>query len=306
MERKLEAVIPPEADGILLGTALQRLLRLSRHRVRSLKFCGGLLVNGSAARTDTVLRTGDRICAVLRDQGPAVQPAAIPLTVLYRDTDLLVLSKPAPMAVAGNPSKDPDTLENAVFDLLGCPDGFVFRPVSRLDKGTSGLTAIALNAHVHYLMQKLLHTSHYERTYLAVTDGHPAPAEGVIRLPIRKTEGVRRVVDPQGKPCVTHYRTLERAPGGRSLIRLRLESGRTHQIRVHLQALGCPVTGDYLYGREHPLLPGRFALHSAALSFVHPITGQALRFEAPPPEVFSALLEEKLSAACNQTAVSFV
>ena len=135
-------------------------------------------------------------------------------------------------------------------------------------------------------------TDRFVRRYLAITQGEWS-GQGVIDLPIRKEEGqsVRRVIAPDGKPCVTHYETLS-SGSGRTLVRLTLETGRTHQIRVHLGALGHPIAGDYLYGTPDEELPGRFALHSAYLSFIHPVTGERLTFESPLPPELRRLLGE--------------
>ena len=150
----------------------------------------------------------------------------------------------------------------------------------------------AKHAHSQMLLSRQLHTPEFAREYLAVTDGVPAKPEGVIDAPIGKADGatVRREVRADGKPSRTAYRTLE-AGNGRALLRLKLDTGRTHQIRVHLSHIGCPVFGDFLYGTERPdALPGRFALHSAYVRFLHPLTGQALEFESPLPGALRALL----------------
>ena len=164
--------------------------------------------------------------------------------------------------------------------------GEPFRPVNRLDKGTSGLMVLARSAYAQQRLQKLLHTDRFVRRYLAVTEG-VWEGRGVIDLPlVRESEqSVRRVVSPDGKPCVTHFETLF-SGNGRTPVRLLLETGRTHQSRAHLAAAGHPVAGDYLYGQASADLRGRLALHSAELSFVHPVTGDTCSFESPlPPEL---------------------
>ncbi|MFH1513124.1 MAG: RNA pseudouridine synthase, partial [Bacillota bacterium] len=184
------------------------------------------------------------------------------------------------------------TLENAVFSYLGEPAGFQYRPVNRLDKGTSGLMVVAMHAHAQQYMQRRLHSDVFLREYLAVCDGFPPANEGVIDAAIAKAEGasIRRIVCAQGRPARTDYR-VERAGSFRSLLRLRLHTGRTHQIRVHLASVGCPVTGDFLYGAEHPLLPRRFALHRALLQ-LETLNGKHIRLESAPPDVFLKLLSE--------------
>ena len=151
---------------------------------------------------------------------------------------------------------------------------------------------IARHAHAQRLLTAQLHTGGFIREYLAVAEGTPKETEGVIDAPItRLGTGAQRAVREDGQHAVTHYR-VEKTCAGRSLIRLRLETGRTHQIRVHLSHVGCPITGEYLYGTEHTLLPGRFALHSAYLSLLHPITGKRIELSEPLPPALSMLLSE--------------
>ena len=184
-----------------------------------------------------------------------------------------------------------DTLREALCVLLGeNPDAFRYHPVNRLDKGTSGLMAVACHDHAQRLLSQQLHTDAFVREYLAVTQGVPSREEGLIDAPIaRAGEGARRCVSPAGQPARTHYR-VERISGGRALIRLRLETGRTHQIRVHLSSIGCPVCGDYLYGTELPQLHGRFALHSARLCCRQPVTGERIDITEPLPQELESLL----------------
>ena len=294
--RELAYIVPPTADGRTLGSLLAREMKLSHHRISSLKFSGGILLDGRSAHTGVRVHAGQLITVVLTDAGPALTPLELPLTVPYRDNDLLIVDKPAPLPAIQSAHQGSQTLENALFAWLGCPEGFIYRPVSRLDKGTSGLMPVALNAHMHDRMQRLLHTADYVREYLAVTEGAPAADAGVCDGPIAHADGVRRCVDPSGKPAVTHYTVLRRAENGRALLRLRLETGRTHQIRVHMAHMGCPVAGDYLYGAPLPQLPGRFALHSALLSFTHPLTGRLITLESPLPAALAQLLEKPDSA----------
>ena len=163
--------------------------------------------------------------------------------------------------------------------------------MNRLDKGTSGLMVVAKSAHAQHLLQRLLHTPDFRRDYLAVVEGAPEPMAGTVDAPIAKEDAasIRRVVCAAGKPSVTHYETLA-SHGNRSLVRLSLETGRTHQIRVHMAHLGCPVSGDFLYGTELPELPGRFALHSAELLLRHPLTGERLDIHSPLPEALARLM----------------
>ena len=283
--RRLDFALGPEHEGRRVGRLVQGLAGVSRHGYARLKQENGVLLDGQPAHADVRVRAGQTL-SVLIEEAPALSPGG-ELPVVYEDQDVIVLSKPAPMSTMRSAGKPGPTVE----ELLS-RSGEPFRPVNRLDKGTSGLMVCARNAHAQQRLQKLLHTERFVRRYLAVTEGEWS-GQGMMDLPVRKENGqsVRRVAAPDGKPCVTHYETL-RSGTGRTLVRLTLETGRTHQIRVHLSALGHPVTGDYLYGTPVNELPGRFALHSAYLSFVHPITGQTLSFESPLPPELGRLMEE--------------
>ncbi len=281
--RILEVTVPAEADGRKLKYFVRGSLGLSYRQYSALKQAEGLSLNGRPARANDLLRAGDLLVARLpEDAGRGVEPEDGPVRVAWEDEDVLVIDKTAPLPCQCSPKQSGGTLENRLARLYG-PD-FLFRPVNRLDRGTSGLMAAAKNAHACQRLQRQLHTPEFIREYLAVVEGELS-GEGVVDLPIAKESAatVRRVVDSQrGQPAVTHYRALERH-GGFTLVRLRLETGRTHQIRVHMAALGHPVAGDFLYGRELPQLPGRFALHSTFISFLHPITGREVSLESPLP-----------------------
>jgi 23S rRNA pseudouridine1911/1915/1917 synthase len=157
-----------------------------------------------------------------------------------------------------------------------------FHPVHRLDKGTSGLLVVAKHAHGQEKLKSQLHTGAFRRVYLAVCDGAPEPLSGIIDAPIGLMDGsqVARTIRPDGQSARTRYRTLAQK-NGRSLVELELDTGRTHQIRVHMASMGCPLTGDFLYGTEAPHLIARPALHSAHLELSHPNTGAMRTVVAP-------------------------
>lgn len=289
--RKLCYDVPAEDDGKKLSVILRARMKLSNRQISHLKFSEGIYLNDRIVHTGVFVHAGDSVQVLLRDHGIALAPYDLPLRIVYRDEDVLVVDKAAPLPSIRSVHQDEKTLENAVYAYLGCPEGYVYRPVSRLDKGTSGLMPIALNAYAHDRMQRALHTEAYVRQYLAVTEGAPDADAGVVDLPIGMKNGVKRCIDPNGKAAVTHYRVLERFENGRALMHLQLETGRTHQIRVHMSALGHPVAGDFMYGWELPELPGRFALHAAYLRFLHPVTGAEMIFESPLPEKLQKLLE---------------
>ena len=269
-------------------------MKISYSQYCAMKASDGLRVNGEPVHANYLLRVGDVVTAALPESGgsKAVEPEELPVRIAYGDDDLLIVDKDAPLACQCTPKQSCGTLENRLAWLYREQGDFVFRPVNRLDKGTSGLMAVARHAHAYQLLQTQLHTPNFVREYLAVVEGELA-GEGRIDLPIAKEDAatVRRVIDLEyGKPAVTHYRALS-CGNGRTLVRLRLETGRTHQIRVHMAAIGHPLAGDFLYGHELAFLPGRFALHSAAIELDQPLTGARIRIESPLPDELRILLQ---------------
>lgn len=289
---ELRARAEEKDSGRKIQYFLRGNMQLSYTQFSALKANNGIWVNGRAVHANYILQAGDQILARLEEGGrnKGVIPEQGEINLVYEDDDLIVLDKPAPLACQCTPASPRGTLENRLCAHYGA--SFVFRPLNRLDKGTSGLMVAARHAHACQLLQKQLHTGRFIREYLAIVDGR-LDGEGCIDLPIAKAEGptVRRVIDPVGgRRCVTHYR-VEAVCGTCSLVRLRLETGRTHQIRVHMAAMGHPVTGDFLYGRETDRLPGRFALHSARIQLVQPLTGATLAFHAPLPDALVRLMQ---------------
>ena len=269
-------------------------MKISYSQYCAMKASDGLRVNGEPVHANYLLRVGDVVTAALPESGgsKAVEPEELPVRIAYGDDDLLIVDKDAPLACQCTPKQSCGTLENRLAWLYREQGDFVFRPVNRLDKGTSGLMAVARHAHAYQLLQTQLHTPNFVREYLAVVEGELA-GEGRIDLPIAKEDAatVRRVIDLEyGKPAETHYRALS-SGNGRTQVRLRLETGRTHQIRVHMAAIGHPVAGDFLYGHELAFLPGRFALHSAAIELDQPLTGARIRIESPLPDELRILLQ---------------
>lgn len=257
-------------------------LKVSYGQLKRMKFSDHILVDGIPRHTDYILRAGEclRLCFPA-EASPGVAAGSEALHVVWEDPDILIIDKPAPLPSVAS-RQGGETLENRVFSYLGCPEDFIYRPVNRLDKGTSGLMMAAKNAHIQQRMQRMLHTDGFIREYLAVVDGRPGEEKGVIDLPIGHGPGIKRVIDAAGRPAFTEYEVLK-AGERRSLLRLKLHTGRTHQIRVHLAALGCPVAGDFLYGQEDERLPGRFALHSCRLCFCHPLSGEWVEARSPMP-----------------------
>lgn len=300
--RILTYIVLPEDEGRAVRSVAPRRFRLGAHAFRRLKVQGGIRVNGEIVRADRILHTGETLCIHLPDALSATDDApaqalkdalyGLPEShIRYMDEDLIILSKGAPLPTLPSRHIATATLREQLCQMLGAnPAAFAYHPVNRLDKGTSGLLCVARHAHAQRLLSAHLHTGGFIREYLAVTQGVPSIPEGIIDAPIaRLGPGVARAVRENGQRAVTHY-SVEQTAHGRALLRLRLETGRTHQIRVHLSHISCPIVGDYLYGAEHALLPGRFALHSAYLSLTQPITGERIEISEPPPPCFDALL----------------
>lgn len=294
--RTLSYTVLPEDDNRLIKRVARSKIGISSHQLARAKALNALCLNGESVHADHVVHAGDVITVSLIDDENdfEVTPENVPVNVLYEDDDIIILDKEAPLATQSSPKQPDNTLENRMAYRYRDVENYVFRPVNRLDKGTSGLMCVAKHAHAQMKMSAQLHTPDFVREYLAVAEGIPSPLSGTIDAPIGKAEGatVKREVREGGKPSVTHYETVK-TNRNRSLIHLRLETGRTHQIRVHLKHIGCPVFGDFLYGEErNNLLPGRFALHSAYVRFTHPITGEEMEFSSPLPDALKALMDE--------------
>ena len=317
----LELTLPEEQAGQRADKALAALSpELSRTRIQALIEEAQVSINGdvlgSASRK---LEAGDHVRIVMPAPVPSV-PAAenIPLDIVYEDEDLLVINKAAGMVVHPGAGNWSGTLVNAL--LHHCADslsgiGGVVRPgiVHRLDKDTSGLMIVAKNDKAHRHLAAQLSDRSLSRTYFAVVLGVPMPIKGVIDQPIGRDKVSRLKMSIRGtnlRDARTHYFVTERYGEACSLVQCQLETGRTHQIRVHMQLLGYPLVGDPLYGPQRTALSSKLkkagyeteiiekicnfsrqALHAAAIEFIHPRTETALEFEIEPPEDFCNLLK---------------
>ena len=288
--------IPAEEDGSTVRHILKAKLHFSSHAISRLtRVENGILVNGQHARTTCILHTGDVLQVETGDHRPPkveVIPGDWPLPIVWEDGHLLVVDKPAGMtAHASNFLPDTPTVAGALAWSRGTD--FVFHSVNRLDKGTTGLMVVAKSGYVHDLLRRSLHTSRFLREYRAVCVGCPEPTRGTIDAPIGRdeTSTIARMVRPDGQSAVSHYEVLS-SSNGLSLVKLLPETGRTHQLRVHMASIGHPLAGDWLYGTEDPDLIARPALHSYALTLTHPVTGEILHLTAPVPEDMARLVSE--------------
>ena len=293
--RILTYTVTPEEDGRMVKGILRGSLQLSYTLLKSLKWReNAILLNGQSVHVNTIVHAGDTVSVVLSERTPREDlycaNAAKP-NIVYEDDDLLVLNKPAGVAMhpkSGDASAP--SLAAMLTNYLG--EGSVPHFVSRLDKGTSGLLIAAKSGYVHDRLRRALHSSDLRREYRAVAVGRVEPPYGVIDAPIGRAEGsiIRRCVRVDGLPSLTEYETLQ-VNDRFTLLRLRPQTGRTHQLRVHMAYLGHPLAGDWLYGTEDKTLIARPALHSYELWFTQPVTGQELHFTAPIPQDMQRLME---------------
>ena len=294
MIRRLELVITPELAGVKVDTLLKHHLHLSGTVVRRVKWLeDGILVDGLRVNTRFCPAAGQVLSVRLSDpvRNSGIVPAPGPLDIVHEDIDLIVLNKAAGVPVHPGPGHFSDTLGNFLVDYYEKTGQEAdFHPVHRLDRGTSGLLVAAKHPHAQEVLKNQLHTEDFRRVYLAVCEGVPDPPAGVIDVPLGPRPGslMEQMVRPDGKPARTKYGVLRRW-GDRALVSLELETGRTHQIRVHMAHTGHPLTGDFLYGTEDRALICRPALHSGYLSFRHPLSGETMQFSVPLPEDMARL-----------------
>lgn len=289
MKRTLSYCISEMESGKKLADFL-RSKGCSRHILTHLKRTEcGICVNGERAYTSYVLRTGDVVDIHIVEEisSENIVPVNLPFPIIYEDEDLMIINKPADMPIHPSIHNFENTLANAAaWYFAGQDEPFVYRCINRLDRDTTGLLILAKNMLSGAILSQMSAGRQIHRQYLAVTEGC-IPLEGTVDAPITRKEGsaIERCVDfTSGEKAVTHYRRLS-FDGMYSLVLLKLETGRTHQIRVHMKYIGHPLPGDYLYNPDFKLIK-RQALHSYRLTFDHPISGKPMKFTAPVPEDF--------------------
>ena len=316
MERRLSEIVRAEDEGLALGHFLRRRMGLSKKEISQSKFReNGICVDGRRQKVTAVLRAGQRV-DVLLDEGertsPQLKSSDRELKVLYEDQDVIAVDKPAGLSVhpAGREGLHGDTLANRlVFYLREKGEDCVIRIFGRLDQDTSGVVLAAKNQTAAARLARQREAGTLRKTYLAVCEGIPKEREGEISLPLGPDleDRTRMRVCPAGRPARTRYQVLntlriegESMESGAkpcALVRLQLDTGRMHQIRVHMASIGCPLLGDPLYrdsgtkggGQTAPAI-GRTALHAAELVFCQPFTGEELRIRAPFPKDIARLL----------------
>lgn len=293
MKRIFNYTITEKNAGICVEEFL-RAQGYSRHVIVHLKKTeNGITVNGEWAYVRTLLSAGDLLSILLIEDTSSenIVPVPIPFSIAYEDADILVVNKPADTPIHPSQNNYDNTLANGIaWYYQEKNEEFVYRCINRLDRDTTGLLIIAKHMLGAAILSQMMLDRQIHRTYRAIVQGTP-PEFGTIDAPIGRVDGstIERQVDfENGEHAVTHYRRVW-TDGTISLVELTLETGRTHQIRVHMQHLGYPLLGDFLYQSDRSRIT-RQALHSYRLEFLHPITKEALSFTAPLPEDMASLI----------------
>ena len=296
MNRNIDYIIDEDSAGLRVEQFLRR-KRYSGQNLSEIKrMPKSILVNGVHYYMRQELSTGDhlqvRICETQNSE--KIPPTKLALDIIYEDEDLLVLNKPAGMPIHPSLNNYTNSIANALayyFQSQGKP--FIFRCCNRLDRDTSGLTIVSKHLVSGSILSDMTKYRKVHREYLAIVRGSVTPSEGTIQAPLGRKDGtiIERTVDwEHGEDAVTHYKVVKEA-NGHSLVSLRLETGRTHQIRLHMKYLGYPLIGDYLYNPDMEYMT-RQALHSHHMEFTHPITGEHMSFTAPLPEDMARVMQE--------------
>ncbi|MCX7780110.1 MAG: RluA family pseudouridine synthase [Negativicutes bacterium] len=293
--------VTTEHAGLTVETYLKQIAQISGRKLQKLTRLKGILLNNKPVYLQKKLKVGDMLrVMVLTDAGSGISPEQGAIEILYEDDNLLVVNKPPYQLVHPAGKTAGGTLANYLaYHLRQLGIVSTVRPIHRLDRDTSGCVMFAKDARSQFLLEQQLKSKTLRRVYWALVKGTIAPAAGTIDAPIgpHPTLPNRRAVNEQGERAVTHYRTIRTFPNA-TLLELELETGRTHQIRLHLTYLGCPIIGDGMYGVRSPLI-SRQALHAASLSFTHLAAKRKITVNAPLPADFAQALDRLASASEN-------
>lgn len=276
-----------EAENLSYKEVIRKNFTFSSRLMTKLKQNELVFINGEKIKMYKPAKEGDIITITLPEEKSDFIPEPIEVTPVYEDSDLLIINKQPGYVVHPTKGHPVHTMANGIMQyMLDTNQSFKIRFINRLDMNTSGLLAVAKNSHSQDEFTKQMKENRVEKRYVAIVKGILENDHGTIDAPLGRPdpESVERGVMEGGYPSVTHYTVLERYPKGYSLVELLLETGRTHQIRVHMSHIGHPVLGDHLYGGEKPWLIERQALHARRLAFDHPVTGQHMELEAPLPQ----------------------
>ena len=309
MTRRIQYKIEEQHNGKCISMFLKE-KEYSRAVIIELKKTKtGIQKNGTWAGVNEILNTGDILEICLTEQGASenIVPKELQLDILYEDEDILVVNKPYDTPIHPSVNNYNNTLANGVVHYYQQQNKpYIFRCINRLDRDTTGVTILVKNLISASILSKRMKERGLSRTYVAFVEGI-TKEEGTIDLPIGREEGTiikRKIDEKEGKHAVTHYCKLEELQvEGKavSVVALQLETGRTHQIRVHMASIGHPLLGDFLYNESNHMLT-RQALHAASCAFYHPITGEYKRITAPLPKDMEMLMQRSSNESCDLVA----
>lgn len=280
-----------ENDRTVKGILIDN-LKFSRRLSKKLELSGMIFLNEKVTKLNKSVFKGDVLSVEFKAEEDEYNAVNIPIEIIYEDADMLIVNKPPYIVVHPTKSHQDNTIANGVayyFKENGIKKKVRF--VNRLDMNTSGIVIIAKNPYIHNELSNQMKSNMVEKYYYAIVEGLLKDDKGTISEPIGRlnAEDIIRIVNPAGKECITHYE-VEKRLKDKTLVKLKLETGRTHQIRVHMKHIGHPVLGDTLYGSESKEI-GRQALHCYEMIFVHPMTGEKMVIKLELPEDMSSLID---------------
>ncbi|MCY6959724.1 RluA family pseudouridine synthase [Clostridium sp. ZC22-4] len=288
-------MVQNEYDGLKLNQYLRSVVKFSSRFTQKVVRSGGVKVNNVNATLFTKLSAGDNIEVYIdKSEEQDIIPEKMELDIVYEDKDIIVVNKPAGIVVHPTKRYPQGTLANGLlYHFKQNGDNCIVRLVSRLDMDTSGLILVAKNAFSHMSLARDMNKEQFVKAYLAIVHGNLPQEKGVIDKPIYKPDdgSIKRIIDGRGQKSITHFNVVERFNNS-DLVRLVLETGRTHQIRVHLSSMGTSIYGDSLYGKEEDEYINRQALHAYSLQILHPRSGELLKFQCELPDDMKELLRK--------------
>lgn len=292
---RLTYCVTQDDNGRKVESILKHKLNLSNRFIKKLKYANRILCNSSPVHVNHVVKNGDVIDVLIdmQEEETDVVPENIPISVIYEDDSLIALNKQAGIVVHPTSGHQSGTIANALaYHFKNKGEKRKIRPVSRLDRDTSGIIIFAKNQFVQEQLIQQMASKTFSKEYIGVVSGTVANRAGTIDLPIERKPGsiMERHISPSGAKAVTHYEVIEYLNDA-TCLKFILETGRTHQIRVHCQAVGHPLIGDTLYSDRPSALIGRQALHSSRVSFIHPVTQKRMTLTAPLPQDMKELME---------------
>ncbi len=297
---KFQYIVKDEDAGISYKDLVRNHFTFSGRLMTKLKQNNLVFINGKTIKMYLPAHVGDIITVELPDEKSNFIPEPIDVYPVFEDSDLLIINKQPGYVVHPTKGHPLHTMANGIMKyMIDTNQNFKIRFINRLDMNTSGLLVVAKNSHSQDEFTKQMKENKVAKRYVAIVKGLIEEDQGTVNAPLGRPdpERVERGVVEGGHPSITHYKVLERYPAGYTLVELLLETGRTHQIRVHMSYIGHPVLGDHLYGGENSWLIERQALHARFLSFYHPVTGNFMEVEAPLPEDMLKTIEKLRESA---------